>query len=229
MHEIEDLVYESVRTLDRHHPADDGRLRDWFVALYAFQFTFDCSITQGRVRDILLRRGHTYRFPVAEHPDYAERRAFFDGLDDFTDLHEDDELPERELATGYVDPPWLYAEAGSALWQRMAGAGRLTGAAAVPPNRVRLIDVATRIAAAAERDGDAELIAHWYGLGPEILVGGYPLHADELPATPGVAELREIVRRTGALEVDLPPGYRPSEEEIEAMDSDLDRWWYAVT
>ncbi|WP_436536574.1 hypothetical protein [Actinoplanes sp. HUAS TT8] len=222
MHEIEDLVFESVVLLDRHHPAGDDRLRDWFVALYDFQFTFDCSITQGRVRDILLRRGHTYRFPISEHPDYARRRAFFDGLNDFTDLHQDDEPPERELETGYVDPPWLYCEAGSKLWQRMAGPD------AVPPRRVRLIEVALHIAAAAEQAGDVELIAHWYGLGHEILVGGAPFDVDDLLDSPGVAELREIVRRTGALEIELPDGYRPTDEQIEIMDSDLDRWWYSI-
>ncbi len=229
MHEIEDLVFESVLLLDKHHPAGDRRLRDWFVALYEFQFTFDCSITQGRVRDILLRRGHTYRFPIAEHPDYAQRRAFFDGLDTFTDLYEDEaEPPENELEDGYADPPWLYCEAGSKLWRRMVGAGRLTGADAVAPERARLIGIAVHIAAAAEREGDVELIAHWYGLGHQILVGGFPLHADDLLATPGVAELREIVRRTGALEIELPDGYRPGDEEIEIMDDDLDRWWYSI-
>lgn len=229
MHEIEDLVFESVLLLDKHHPADDGRLRDWFVSLYEFQFTFDCSITQGRVRDILLRRGHTYRFPIAEHPDYPARRAFFDGLDDFTDLHEEeDELPENELDTGYVDPPWLYCEAGSELWRRMVDAGRLTGADAVAPRRVKLIEAAVHVAAAAERTGDVELIAHWYGLGPEILVGGLILDTDELLETPGVAEFREIVERTGALEIELPDGYRPTDEQIEMMDNDLERWWYSI-
>lgn len=226
MHEIEDLVFESVLLLDKHHPADDGRPRDWFVALYRFQFTFDCSITQGRVRDILLRRGHTYRFPIADHPDYQRRRAFFDGLDDFTDLHRDED--EDELDSGYVDPPWLYCEAGSELWRRMVGAGHLTGPDAVAPGRVRLVEIAAHIARAAEKEGDPELIAHWYGLGPEILVGGFALHEDELLETPGAAELREIVHRTGALEIDLPAGYRPSDEEIEIMDSDLDRWWFAI-
>ncbi|WP_164842405.1 hypothetical protein [Actinoplanes solisilvae] len=56
MHEIEDLVFESVLVLDEHYRPDDARVRDWLVALYAFQDGFDCSHTKGRVLDILIRQ-----------------------------------------------------------------------------------------------------------------------------------------------------------------------------
>lgn len=40
--------------------------------------------------------------------------------------------------------------------------------------------------------------------------------------------LREIVRRAGALAVPLPPGYRPTDDEVVAMDDACESWWYAT-
>ncbi|MFC4063300.1 hypothetical protein [Actinoplanes subglobosus] len=225
MHAIEDMVQGAVEVLDRHLPADDPRVRDWFVALYAFQFGYDCSLTQHRVLEILLRRGHTLRFPVSEHPDYARRREFFDGITEFTTLREfgaDEEEFAGELEEGYVDPPWLYCEAGTGLWRRMAGPG------AVQPRQVRLLDVVVAVARAAERDGDVELIALWWALGHEALVGGHPLSADELAGIPGVEELRAVVRRTRAHEAKLWYDLRPDDESLDETDDELTTWWYRV-
>ncbi|MFJ5774616.1 hypothetical protein [Streptomyces sp. NPDC093094] len=91
MHEVEDLVTDSIRLLDRHAAADDPRVRDRFAALYGFQDGYDCSFTHFRVMDILLRRRYTYRFPLDHHPDHAERSAYFDALTDFTALRTFDE------------------------------------------------------------------------------------------------------------------------------------------
>ncbi|MEV0460141.1 hypothetical protein [Catellatospora methionotrophica] len=233
MHYIEDLVSASVELLDARHAPDDDRLRGWFTALYAFQSGYDCSFTQGRVLDILLRRRHTYRFALTEHPDYAARRAFFDGLTAFQGLREFDEDDDFDgydswLEDGYVDPPWLYCEAGSALWRRLVDAGRLAGRDAVAPDRVALIDVVAEVAAAAEQTGDVPLIAEWYGLGHAALVDGTPLTADDLNAITGVARLREIVRRSGAGAVSLPDGYRPTEDQLEMLDDERETWWYEV-
>jgi hypothetical protein len=217
VHYIEDLVHCSIEVLDRRFPDGDDRVRDWITALYEFQNDFDCSHTQHRVMEILIRRGHTLRVPVAEHPDYAGRREFFDQITEFTGLREFDEDEEEfagELEDGYVDPPWLYAEAGTALWRRMAGPD------AAGPRPVRLLDVVVTVAEAAERDGDVELIADWWALGHEVLVGGHPFSAEELSETPGVEELRAIVRRTGAHLAERHDGYRP--------DDELTTWWYQL-
>ncbi|WP_433795598.1 hypothetical protein [Actinoplanes sp. CA-252034] len=225
MHVIEDMVQGAVEVLDRHLPADDERVRDWLVALYAFQDGYDCSLTQHRVLDILLRRGHTLRFPVSEHPDYARRREFFDGITEFTTLREfggDEEEFAGELEDGYVDPPWLYCEAGTELWRRMAGPG------AVEPRAVRLLDVVVAVAEAAESEGDVELIAVWWALGHQELVGGYPLSTEELTGTPGVHELRAIVRRTGAHRTDLRYDLRPDDESLDGLDDELTTWWYRL-
>jgi hypothetical protein len=225
MHAIEDMVQGAVEVLDRHLPADDERVRDWFIALYRFQSDHDCSFTQHRVLDILLRRGHTLRFPVSEHPDYADRREFFDAITEFTSLREfsEDEVEfAGELEDGYVDPPWLYCEAGTVLWRRMAGPD------AVEPRDARLLDVVVAVAGCAERDGDVELIALWWALGHEALVGGCPLSPEELAETPGVEELRAIVRRTGAHQAKLWYDLRPTDEHLDHLDDDLMTWWYRL-
>ncbi|MDI1465211.1 hypothetical protein QEZ54_30005 [Catellatospora sp. KI3] len=234
MHDVEDLVCDSILVLDAHHAQDDDRLRSWFTTLYAFQAGYDCSHTQGRVLDILLKRGHTYRLPVSAHPDYGQRREFLDGLADFTPLREFDADAEDfegyggELEDGYVDPPWLYCEAGTALWRRLVADGRLRGRDAAEPARTPLIDVVAEVAAAAERDGDLDLIAMWHGLGPDTLVERLTLSAEDLREIPAAVRLREIALRSGALSVELPDGYRPTDEELAVLDDDRETWWYAV-
>ncbi|MEU0986100.1 hypothetical protein [Streptomyces sp. NPDC005953] len=79
LHDIEDLVADSVRLLDVHTEPGDPRVRDWFAMLYDFQNGYDCSFTHFRVMDALLRRGYTYRFPIDRHPDYGERATYLDG------------------------------------------------------------------------------------------------------------------------------------------------------
>ncbi|WP_230686308.1 hypothetical protein [Catellatospora vulcania] len=233
MHDIEDLVSASVVVLDARHAEDDDRVRDWFTALYAFQARFDCSHTQGRVLDILLRRGHTYRFALHEHPDYAGRRAFFEGLTGFQGLREIDEDAEDFagyddwLDDGYVDPPWLYCEAGSALWRRLADAGRLRGRDAVAPERVALLDVVTAVAVAAERHGDPGLVAAWYALGPGLLTDAW-LDVEDLRNDPVVARLREVVQRSGAASAELPEGYRPTDEQLDLLGDERESWWYEI-
>lgn len=74
---------------------------------------FDCSFTHFRVRDILLRRGYVYRFPLDRHPDHAERSAHWDAL---------------------VDPPFLHCDAGTDLWRRMVSVGELRGPDVDPPS-----------------------------------------------------------------------------------------------
>ncbi|GAB3831528.1 hypothetical protein ACFPIJ_29770 [Dactylosporangium cerinum] len=228
---FDDLVWESVRMLDAH---DDDRMRDWLPELFAFQRQHDGSITYFRGIDLLLRRRFVYRFPIDQHPDHPQRREFFDALTEFTTLRTFDEDAEdfdgydTELEDGYVDPPLLYCDAGTDLWRRMVDAGRLAGADAVAPRPVALIDAVLAVATAAERAGDRELIALWYTLGSGMLVD-LAATVEELRAIPAVLQLREIALRTDALSVPVPPGHRPSDEEVEAMDDESASWWYGLS
>ncbi|MCF2531630.1 hypothetical protein [Yinghuangia soli] len=234
LHEIEDMVADSVRLLDAHSAPDDDRVRDWYAALYEFQGQFDCSFTHFRVMDVLLRRRYAYRFPLDRHPDHADRSAYFAGLTEFTGLRTfDEDAPDFAgydswLDDGYVDPPHLYCDAGTALWQRMVAAGDLEGPDAAPLRRTPLIDAVARVAAAAEQERDVELIGLWYGFGCEVLVGGasgvVPYDVGELDEMPVLRELRDVVRRTGALDAARQSPYAASPEYAE--HAELEAWWW---
>lgn len=230
-HVLDDLVWDSVRLLDAHHPADDDRVRDWVARLYGFQQRHDGSVTYFRDIDVLLRRRFVYRFPLEQHPDHAQLRDYFESLTGFTTLRVLDEDAEdfdgygTQLEDGYVDPPLLYCDAGTALWRRMVEAGRLSGPDAVAPRPVTLVDAVVAVAEAAEQAGDRMVVALWYTLGSDLLMDGSPT-LEDLRADPAVRRLRQIVRRTDALAVPLPRGHRPTDAEVAAMDDPAGSWWY---
>ncbi|MEV6386533.1 hypothetical protein [Nocardia xishanensis] len=228
-HMIEDLVEGSIRALHTRAPAGDRRVRDWFAVLYRFQDTRDCSFTHFRVMEVLRERGFTYRFSLADHPEYGQRREFFDGLAEFTALPEADHPPDSEdwhdfddwLDQGYVDPPHLYCDAGTALWRRMIETGKLDGQDAEPLPGTPLAEVVHEVALAAEAAADIELIALWHaqGIGAFLGVAGI---ADERRMR-AVRAFRDIALRTGAISFDLPDVYRPPPEFYE--DDPLESWW----
>ncbi|TXS12181.1 hypothetical protein EAO70_27995 [Streptomyces sp. adm13(2018)] len=232
-HLIEDLVADSVRVLDQHGQGDDSGLRDQIAVLYAFERGYDCSFTKFRVMDTLLRCGYTYRFPMDRHPDYAERAAYFDALTEFTGLRAyDEDAPDFDgyqswLEDGYVQPPLLYCDAGTGLWQRMVDIGELQGPDSAPLRPVPLIDVVRDVAVAAEKEEDRDLIALWYSFGCENLLGGpagCPFGIDEVAAMASVQELHAVVRRTDTLAL---AGRSPYAAPVEFADvEDLETWWW---
>ncbi|MDX6742198.1 hypothetical protein [Actinocorallia sp. A-T 12471] len=232
LHEIEDAVEDSIRLLDAARPTGDPGPRAWIAALYRYQDAHDCSFTRFRLMDVLLRRGFAYRFPLDRHPDYTERRAFLDGITGFTALREFDESAEdfagydSWLEDGYVDPPHLYCEAGTALWRRVVARGGLTGADAVAPARVPLIEAVAAVASAAEAKGDVSLIAFWYSLGAAELLDGSPwwaCHPEELAEVPAIRELRGVVTRTRALD----DADRPLDPLDHDDPDDPETWWFS--
>lgn len=220
---VEDLVSDSVALLDAQHAEGDERVCGWIAALYRFQDGFDCSFTHFRVMDALVRRGYVVRFPLDRHPDYARRRDYFESLTEFTALREfDEEADDFEgyagwLEDGYVEPPFLYCDAGTELWRRMVGES------ADPPRRTSLFAVLHAVAVAAEKVGDVSLITDWYDIGPYLLTDGSPV-LDELQEDPDVIALRAVVHRTGAHAAECRTGYRPPLDAIE--DDELMTWWY---
>ncbi|MFC8047052.1 hypothetical protein [Nocardia sp. NPDC057353] len=206
MHLIEDLVEGSVRAL---HATGEPGWRDHFVALYGFQAEWDCKFTHFQLMEILLEHGFTHRFPLSAHPDYPRLRETLDAMTEFTalsDSADDSEWLER----GYVDPPYLYCDAGTALWRRMVPE-------AAPVAKVRLAEAVHDVALAAETQNDIELIALWHALGPDTFT---PLDPRDDPDT---AAIREIAVRTGATVFPLRDGYRPPLGIGD--DAELERWW----
>lgn len=225
-HLIEDLVESSIRAL--HDAAHARRLRDHIAALYRFQEGQDCSFTRFRVLEILLEHGFSFRFELSAHPEYESRRAFFDGLREFTALAEPDEDGRDDdtwLDQGYADPPYLYCDAGTSLWHTMIERGAISGADAEPPRKVRLLDVVREIVDAAAVSGDIELIALWHALGYSTLLDD-EVWLEPAPEIPALAAIRDIAVRTGAVSFDLPEDYRQPLWFIE--DDEIERWWAGV-
>ncbi|MGV9415013.1 hypothetical protein ACWDOP_34370 [Nocardia sp. NPDC003693] len=224
LHVIEDLVEQSIRLLHSASAAGDPSVRARIAALYRFQGDYDCSFTHFRLMEILLERGYTHRFELRRHPEYSTRAAYFDGLTDFTALAEigDEEDPAGWLEQGYIDPPHLYCDAGTALWHTMIEAGHIGGPAAEPLGPAPLAATVHEVARAAERAGDIDTIALWHAFGWNVLAEDAWIHhpADD----PALAAIRDIAVRTGALTHELPSGYRPPPVYYE--DDPIDAWWF---
>jgi hypothetical protein len=219
MHEIEDLVERSVRTL-----AATGRpwpeLRSRYWNLYEFAAEFDTGFTHFRNMDELLAAHFVYRMPVSAHPDYERHRAWFDDIEEFAFIGE----PGPEDDGGYVQPPYLYCDAGSPLWARLVASKRLTGADAEPPEPVDMVKIAVEVARIAEATDDRDLVAMWYRLLPPYLLGALA----EARASPGIAELREIVRRTAAMSIPMTYGALRDPSPAELAEAPDLAWWYAI-
>lgn len=121
MHWYEDVVESSIRVLDEHDGGTD--LRDLFAALWAFQSNYDCSFTQGRVLDLLVKHRYTYELPLTAHPAYEENAKDFKKgskskrditfvLDLLGDEEEEEEDEGEELGEGDEDDDDLFAMAG---------------------------------------------------------------------------------------------------------------------
>lgn len=246
MHLIEDLVEGSIRVLHAAAPAGDQGIRDRIAELYRFQGEYDCSLTYFRLMDILVERGFSHRLPLEAHPEYAQRREFFDGLREFTALSEfasgsaasgaptDDEYDEpsddeyddpydvaRWLDQGYVEPPHLYCDTGTGLWTQLVATGQLRGDGAELLRPIPLPQVVLEVARAAERAGDIELIALWHALGWHALLG--PSAFDDPRDIPALSEIRDIAVRSGAASFDLPSGVRPTPGVF--AEDELELWW----
>jgi hypothetical protein len=221
MFELESLVEDSVNVLDGSG-IDPWELRSLYAAMYEFEGQWDTSFTHLRNLDQIVAARFVYLFPLSDHPDYEAHREYFDGLSEFAFL----ELPDGTSDGGYTEPPLLYFDAGSPLWQRMVELGRLSGRDAEPPRDVPLREVALRVATLAEPRGDADLIARWYRL------LSLELEEDDDPAVlardPTLTSLREIVRRTDAMSLPMF-GTMLADPEAETLAKYAHlRWWYTL-
>jgi hypothetical protein len=221
MHEFEALVEQSV-TLLSTSGREPAQLRSLYWNLYEFEAEWDTGFTHFRNIDDLLAVNFVYKMPLTEHPDYAEHRAYFDGLEEFTFIEE----PSED--GGYTYPPDLYFDAGSPLWQRLVDLGRLTGPDTVPPEPIDLVEVAYAVASLAEQRGDRELIASWYRLmAPHV---AFEYEPDELRANETLARLRDIVRRTDAMSVRFDYGIAKEDPDEQTLAEYPGlAWWHDLT
>ena len=257
MHEYEDLIEQSVRVLDTCASASSADLRSMFYHLYAFQALWDTGFTHFRVMDVLIQHHFVYRMAMSDHPDYAQYRDALDPIvensrqadasHDFSFLRAD---PGRTLdsaalktmtwrersawyqsnpVAGYYRYPYLYADAGSPLWQRLVETGQLTGADAnLPDPQMSLIEVANQVVRCAEQQQHYEVMTLWYALLPSYLV----LSDDTRKiVTPALASLIAVIARSDALNqavahtpyikrfAQMLPAVKTAEEYLQAVEN----------
>ncbi|MCC6524580.1 MAG: HU family DNA-binding protein [Polyangiaceae bacterium] len=233
MHELEDLVEESIRCLDAAPHSAERDVRSLIKSLYDFQARWDTGFTNFRVMDILLARRFAYAFELEDHPDY-ERLGRLPTTEDDAVLR-DPSLPfdeEDNPEVGYVgvagpkplgDRRRLFCDAGSDLWRRMVEAGKLRGADAEPPNALSVEETAAAVMQAAEQRGDRDLIGKWFGL-LGMKLGRRDLA--ELRGSPAIRALRAVACRVAANETDgfaeFAPPVEPEPGSWFALDPALD-------
>jgi len=220
MHEFEDLVEASVKLFaDTERPTQV--LRTLYKNLFDFQAQFDTGFTHLRTLDALLAARFVYKLELREHPDYDSARAYFDALSKFTFV----EVPGREPDGSFFQPPALFCEAGSALWQRLVDQKRLTGPDADAPPPLAIQDIALDAASLAAEKGDIELVACWYRLLACELIER-PLEVVRADAS--VLELRKLVAKTRALELKMSYGMLQDPDAEALAEEPFIKWWFTL-
>jgi hypothetical protein len=194
----------------------DVDVRSMLFTLYGYQQLWDTGFTHFRLMDLLLEHRFAYRFSMGDHPLYERHKAALDAFvvaADFSELPLDPSRPWDEAmnpTAGYFEPPHLYCDAGSLLWDAFVQSGRLQGRDAVRPLLVDMPSLVLEIVRTAEAEGDTDLIAQWYplmaatmcNLSGCLLLPIPALPAASLIADPTLQAIREIAIRTRAFETD---------------------------
>src|ERR1044072_6119503 len=79
MWEIEALIENSINLVGKTEETNEKKIK-LIGNLYALQKQFDCSFTNFRVIDVLLKTGYTKTIPYTEYPDYPGNETFFEAL-----------------------------------------------------------------------------------------------------------------------------------------------------
>jgi hypothetical protein len=212
MHEFEDLVEQSIRLLaTTERPIEE--LRSRYATLYDFQNEWDTGYTHFRVIDLLLAAHFVYRVPFADYPHQAEGTSVKDGWI---------ELPGHDQAT-YCKAQLLYIDAGSPAWTCLVEAGRLRGVDAIAPSKIDLFELALDLCLLAEQQEQRSLVGMWYRLLAAHAVVNELEGVQELVA---LIELRALVKRTGALAIEMEYGCLRTPTEENQAEMPLLHWWF---
>lgn len=230
MHEFEDLVEASVRTLARSTRHSRNELRALYWNLYEFEALWDTGFTQFRVLDLLMAAHYTYRFDLSEHPYYQRFADFFQGLNTFSflNVHPKEKWnAEKNPVAGYCEPPYLYCDVNSPLWYHFVQQGVLTGEDALFVERQDPLDLASTVVEDAFIQQNFGLIAEWYTLlAPYLLSTFDEKDINKLMALPSLTHIKQRFYQTEAHNVQLCDyGFlrRPIPDEV---DSALLSWWF---
>lgn len=121
MWEIEALIEDSINLVGETEETNEEKIK-LIGNLYAIQKLFDCSFTNFRVMDVLLKTGYTKTINYTEYPDYPGNEAFFEALiqkDDIEYIYRDikEEWSEENEMVAYWEKESrkIYIDFGSPL------------------------------------------------------------------------------------------------------------------
>lgn len=124
MWEIEALIEDSIRLIDQ----SDKTIRDkqnliW--NLYQTQAMFDCSFTNFRLMEVLLKNEYTKTLAIQQYPNYSKHEAYFKRLQEKSFDYLNERLGEPADASNGVTAYWdkpsklIYYDFGSPLWNQL--------------------------------------------------------------------------------------------------------------
>ncbi|PUB25905.1 hypothetical protein C8J95_11272 [Elizabethkingia sp. YR214] len=169
MHEIEDLVEETVYLVDRSSKYDLGTKRSILYNLYNIQAMFDTGYTHFRVMDILLKNHFVYKIPIAQYFQLGITEAQLpdDGGWIYDEAQNTIAYAEREKGIMY-----LYCDAGEEGWKRLCKQNVLQRADQLPPQKMCAVQTAVAVLTEAETQQEMGLLKQWYSFFVNSLLQG---------------------------------------------------------
>lgn len=202
MHEIEDVIEESIKLLDSAN-VQDLNLRSVAFSLYNFQAQFDTGITILRLKDILVKCNYLYILPLSSLSDI--------------DLSS---LPEG----GYKREQEVVIEAGSPAWSEFVRKGLISGENAIPPQDLDPYMLALKIMEHAINDGKPTLAAAWY---KDIFLANEFEQIEDVEAVRNneyIIKIRKLAKEHDLMNVEA---FRFENDMVDELygDKSLINWW----
>ncbi len=164
MYEIEGLVESSIITLDKSKNKSLDRKTIIWNLYHNIQNNFDCSFTNFRVMDILLKTSFTNTIEIKEHPDYDHYKAYFKELTnknfEFICKNPLEKWDGRtNPSTSYYSnrENKIFFDYGSLLWKRIVQEDE------PDPKNIDVFEIGLIIMREAQVLGYTDLIYEWYG------------------------------------------------------------------
>lgn len=219
MYEIEDVVELSIRALAKSS-LSDRKIRSLIYNLYEFQKEWDCSFTNFRIPQILIRYQYMFPFKLEEHPLYNSNKDKMEEIrkKDFAFIGDSDDgywcKRYRNAKGEYVEFGKLCCDAGSDLWNTMISMGKITGLGALPPEILGYPDMILEVVTEAKKQRNDKLLALWYMVC--FLTADEPMEADTISQLKDIFVEEKVFREAGKL-----PGFEITKEDIEDLDDEM--------
>lgn len=157
MWEIEALIENAVR-LTSASKKDNKSKRSIFWNLYELQGQFDCSFTNFRVMDLLLKMGYTKTISLEKHPEYLKHKTYFEELKtkdfEFINTQVGKKWSADNPTAAYWDKKTglIYYDLGAPLWEQLE---------AERPKELALYDLGLDIIKEANEQKNKEGVYNW--------------------------------------------------------------------